>query len=1129
MLFLFTAGALQATLLVNENFSYATGQLTDTLPGNVSGGLWRHNTGTGYLLQCATGSLSYPGYESSSTGNMLAVTNPAGSAEDGYREFAYLRKGSAVYAACLVNISDTVGLAPNSNTTGDYFAGLLPVTSTTTYVNRIYIRKGAAANTFNLGLRAASTSATLWHASNLAVGTTCLLVMRYKMVSGSNDTAMLFINPTVPGTEPAPSLTQAAPSTAGPDSVGRFAVRQNYAAPVATPNALIDGIRAADTWSDATGAGFFLPLVVSVTPGLNASGVPPTADISVTFDKLINAATVDTASFKVSGLRQARYYPDSIRPAGNSATFTFFVHDTLRRKDTVTVTLSTAIADTGGNHLPSDFVWSFRTATPDTIPPKVSATSPAAGSNNVAVATQVVVDFNKPLSPASIDTGAIRLEGRRGGYQLYGEALSNGDTRVTVVPTDTLFYADTVRIHVTSRVTNVDGTPARDTSVTFTTRVNPALTIHDIQYTTNPSGASPYVNRVVTFTGVITAGSAQCGGKSYFIQDGKGAWNGIYAYDNGHTAIIGDSVRITAKVLEYQGTGWPSSMTELQPVTEYTVLKQNCTPPAPVILPACSLATGAASCESYESVLVEVDNSTVTSAPSSYNEWNISDPTGSCMIYNPYGFTGVGYNPAVGDTLLVLRGVLVFQYTDFKVQPRMIGDIVDTKPVKVGSTKPAAYDSLVSTMTPLIVNFSKPMNPATVTAGNFSVTGSITGAHTFTVAYDSSTWSCRLRPDRVFSYAETVTVWLSHTLRDTLGKTLDGNGDGVSANNLSDDYRFKFYTLDKAITIAMAQKPDTGGYNSAMAGKNVRIQGILTGPAKIFSSSTWTTTASDYIQDSTSGANIFSSGINWQSNLLNNLGQLIVVKGTVTEYNGVTEITTNDTLTKFWDFAQSLPAPDTMVYNQVMTEDMEGKLMMAVGTVSSPPSYAGGGYNMEIRNGDAPIAVRFSETSGFPIDRLTMGQKVQVIGVASQYDKYAPYDAGYQLTPRFNGAYSYNGVTYPSDITILVDTVAALGTAQIVGCSPRQFCPDWGEVATVEVNGPLGDHLTLTVYDLKGRLVKTLLNNVPGGHQVCVWDGKDDAHRPANIGIYILHLRSVSAKGNVADQNKTIVLGTPLK
>jgi hypothetical protein len=287
-----------------------------------------------------------------------------------------------------------------------------------------------------------------------------------------------------------------------------------------------------------------------------------------------------------------------------------------------------------------------------------------------------------------------------------------------------------------------------------------------------------------------------------------------------------------------------------------------------------------------------------------------------------------------------------------------------------------------------------------------------------------------------------------------------------------------------------------------------------------------------FIQDNTSGLNVFAGSITMADPRIgpqDALGQLLVVKGQITEYSGVTELSSDTTKMRFWGLAARLPDIDTMIYNQFLTEDLEGKLVMVSGTVSSPPAYAGGGYNMEIRNGEAPIALRISEVSQFPLQLLVNGVKVQVVGVASQYDKYAPFDAGYQLVPRFAAPYTYGGVSYPADIMILTDSVAALSSPEIVGCKPNPFCPDRGQVQQIDLNAPATDRMTVRVYDLKGRLVKTLLNSVPGGHQVCFWDGTNDGHRRANIGMYVLHLRSVSTNGTTKDRSLVVVLGTPLK
>lgn len=1116
------AGTAQATLLLEENFSYSTGQLL-----TVSGGNWINFSGAGSNpVLVSGGSLTYAGYASSGIGNKIGIIDTTATAEDDGRAFSQGQAiGSTVYLAFLLNVTDTAGLAANSSTTGDYFASLVP-SSSVSYIGRVSIRKGAGSNTYNLGLRASSTNtAAAWAAADLVPGTTYMVMVRYRMIGGNaNDSVALFVDPSLAGPEPTPDISQVSASAGEPDSIGRVAIRQGNAG---TPNASIDGIRAGTLWDDIKGVLPVNPEVMAVSPANNAAGVLPNAAISVTFDRLMDAATVNGTSFTVAGHKQPVYTADSIRPATDSQSFTFYA-DSLRKGDTVTVTLDTTVADTGGNRLLAAYTWTFYTVIPETIRPYLVSSTPANGASRLPVDISVVLTFSEALQPATADTAAIELLGRRQAkYPISAPVLSAGNTVVTVSPIDSLYYGDTITVHIKPTLTDVSGNALRDTNVTFSTRPNPSLAIYDIQYTTAADGHSMYEGQVVTFTGVVTAPSSSFNG-SYFVQDGPGQWNGMYCYDNRHNAVLGDSVRITGTVSEY-GTPANFSMTEMTNVTEYTLLKSGCALPPPTVVSTATLASSSAVGESYESVLIQCNNVRVTNASLGYGEWAIDDGSGPCRVDDMAGYTGYGYTPVTGDSLIFVRGVLNSNYGDLKIEPRMIGDVLDRKPVKIRATLPMNDSAMVATITPVLVGFNKALLFSSLNTSRITMTGAVSGSHPYQGYYSSSGWYCRLEPETPFAEAETVSVWVSHEVTDSLGNTLDGNGDGISSNTAADDYRFKFIVVDSLLAIADVQRTDSTGYNSAMNGKDVRIQGVLTGPSDCFSNSTWTTTASFYIQDYTSGANIFCSGILRTSSLINNLGRVIVVKGKVTEYNGVTEITTNDTLIWFWDYAKELPHTDTMVYNQFLTEDMEGELVEVEGSISSPPSYAGGAYNMEIRNGDATIAVRFGEGVGIPLDKMTSGQKLHVIGVVSQYDKYAPYDAGYQINPRYSKPYTYHGVSYPADMTLLADTVAPLGSAEIVSVAPNPFCPDWGETMVTELNGPLSDRLTLRVYDLKGRLVKTLLNSVPGGHQVCRWDGTDNGRRRASIGMYVLHLRSVATDGQVRDKSMVVVLGTPLK
>ena len=56
---------------------------------------------------------------------------------------------------------------------------------------------------------------------------------------------------------------------------------------------------------------------------------------------------------------------------------------------------------------------------------------------------------------------------------------------------------------------------------------------------------------------------------------------------------------------------------------------------------------------------------------------------------------------------------------------------------------------------------------------------------------------------------------------------------------------------------------------------------------------------------------------------------------------------------------------------------------------------------------------------------------------------------------------------------------------------------------------PAADHARLRLYDLRGRLVRTLLDGArPAGPGAVRWDGRDEDGRPAATGSYVARLES---------------------
>ncbi|GAB4446368.1 MAG: hypothetical protein Fur0028_00770 [Bacteroidales bacterium] len=276
-------GLWSQSLLLEENFDYTAGQLTDVNGGaNVSSGNWISYSGTALPLMVSSGSLTYTGYISSGIGNKVEVWY--GSAEDAYRSFTPQLPGSTIYVAFILNVTQTTGLAANTNTNGDYTISLLPSTSTSILVGRVSIRAGSVANTFNLGLRTTSSNATDWIATDFTINTPVLVVLKYELISANtNDVASLWVNPAIGTAEPTADITQVSALTTDPSDLGRISLRQG----TNSFPGQIDGIRVTTTWEEAVKAPDTQAPVATFNPLNNATNVPVNSTMTISFDEPI--------------------------------------------------------------------------------------------------------------------------------------------------------------------------------------------------------------------------------------------------------------------------------------------------------------------------------------------------------------------------------------------------------------------------------------------------------------------------------------------------------------------------------------------------------------------------------------------------------------------------------------------------------------------------------------------------------------------------------------------------------------------------------------------------------------------------------------------------------------------------
>ncbi|MCK5817167.1 MAG: hypothetical protein KAH15_04115, partial [Candidatus Marinimicrobia bacterium] len=201
-----------------------------------------------------------------------------------------------------------------------------------------------------------------------------------------------------------------------------------------------------------------------------------------------------------------------------------------------------------------------------------------------------------------------------------------------------------------------------------------ATTIRDIQFTADSTGNSPLMDQVVTVSGIVTGEPYAFGGSKMYIQDGVGAWNGIYVYlgtniNNlvGDTVIVaeGDSVTITGTAAEYYG------LTQIKNVTSVVLEQAGVGCPAPAVITAAQ-----ANMEDYEGCLVRLIDVEISNPDAGHGEWEIADATDTVGVDDD-GNAAYYFWPDEYDSLISITGLMTYSYSAFKVTPRLAWDIIE--------------------------------------------------------------------------------------------------------------------------------------------------------------------------------------------------------------------------------------------------------------------------------------------------------------------------------------------------------------------------------------------------------------------------------------------------------------------
>ncbi|MFH1137495.1 MAG: Ig-like domain-containing protein [Pseudomonadota bacterium] len=211
------------------------------------------------------------------------------------------------------------------------------------------------------------------------------------------------------------------------------------------------------------------PWTTVVTPFQGAVEVPLNAVIQAAFNEALSVASINTATFL---LRDSNgVIPGTVDYDAETSTAEFTPGAKLNPKTTYTAALTTGITDLSGNALENEYTWTFTTtAQDDQTPPTVQSTTPENGDSTVGVETGLDAVFSEDLNQTTINSSTFLLQDSAGNPVSGTVAYDSGSRTAVLAPAVALANSTGYTARLTTGITDLAGNRlAADYSWSFTT------------------------------------------------------------------------------------------------------------------------------------------------------------------------------------------------------------------------------------------------------------------------------------------------------------------------------------------------------------------------------------------------------------------------------------------------------------------------------------------------------------------------------------------------------------------------------------------------------------------------------------------------------------------------------------
>ncbi len=624
--------------------------------------------------------------------------------------------------------------------------------------------------------------------------------------------------------------------------------------------------------------------------------------------------------------------------------------------------------------------------------------------------------------------------------------------------------------------------------------VNPGDEIIPISYLhiLDDMGHSVFIGQSVKIQGIVTV--AGDFGKKYYMQDNTG---GVVLYNPETPLIQGDSVVITGYVTEYNGVVELNNATALYQDPGHTVY--------PKMVTCEMLSEGK---EAYEGMFVQISHVTTNATDfASGSTITISDNTGSYTLYVDPSTDLVGKPIPQGE--MTIKGV-ISQYdpdsTDgyfdgYQIVPRGIRDInaSGNGSGKVSILPPYLHRGDTTTVEFILTKDLSNINAARFFFDTWADMNSITvdGASYTTDQYYHLT---------LYDFTkDTVKISLKISAPDTESMLqVTVKTSEIDTLNLQEMLASP-YKLYVTTPISVVQEPGEDGVTPEDTGKIFTIGGVVTGPNNKFSG----TMTNLWIQDDSAGIEVF-----YYSPVQSfDTGDVVIVRGVITEYNGLTEIVPESENDIIYVGSAPVPQPIMIEASKGIWESIEGALVSFEGVLDNNPYVQGSGYNMIVWNGTVPITVYVYKSTGIDVSSFKKGDMLRITGIAGQYDHQAPYTDGYQVLPRFDSDIEVLSASTSENVNLDI-------SPNVVDKTAEGFC-------TITVTGPADGNYSLKIYDMQGKLIKDVYGARRMGPANAQWRLEDEKGNIVPIGYYIVKVDVLLSDGTHKTVYKPVVITRP--